>query len=199
MADYWFSSNNQIRVFIAQAFKQVVHYVPRLERPQDTFGRLKIVLESNDPTARALTFDLFSYLAGSLVDDLDFHHRVFRVMNDPATDELEMAMALSCALQLAKNSRAFASSFLQEFRGSFKIWQSDQPIRAAQLLAILQQTGHDMDSCTVIMDQCQQLWSSEQDPLVTRGLLRVATMTSTKCILFMPDHVVEAHLGKSVG
>jgi hypothetical protein len=84
LAEYWLHSKNQFRVFILEIFDQL----NGLTKSSEAVLAIAVVLDSNDPIARSLTFRALGYLCENAVSPELFHRILFSLSNsDISTSE----------------------------------------------------------------------------------------------------------------
>jgi hypothetical protein len=123
LAEYYSTTTNRIRVFLANIFHEIASNLHKLENQTDVINHLKVVLDSNDSIGRALTLRVFGSLHPIITNHLEIHHRVFEALTDPNIDNFQASAAIFCASKIAKSSPTFSSSCINVLGQSIKAWR----------------------------------------------------------------------------
>ncbi|KAI8903391.1 hypothetical protein EDD86DRAFT_215265 [Gorgonomyces haynaldii] len=142
MLEYWTSASNQIRVFICDLVKQ---------NDMDC-SKFKVLLETNDPIAKSLTFYLLGYKQTS---DPAVHYQVMQTLSQDL-DPLELKFCLYCAKRLMIYP-SFAEPFLYKCYDLYQLYLDKGHLNlCSQLLEILKETN-DYRLTLFAYQVCQQL------------------------------------------
>ncbi|KAI9352212.1 hypothetical protein BDR26DRAFT_1003212 [Obelidium mucronatum] len=132
LADVWRESDNSLRIAIYKVFKLVS---ASLAAPRNNISgiikRIKVVLISNDPIARALTLRLYGLLAHTIHDNIDVHHSIIESLE--STDPLEYNAAIFATDRSAKTSM-FLMEIVQKIS---RISTKQGPATSTNLIRIL--------------------------------------------------------------
>ncbi|KAJ3030367.1 UNVERIFIED_CONTAM: Integrator complex subunit 7 [Siphonaria sp. JEL0065] len=144
VTDVWRESDNALRIAIYKVFKLVSHSLStHRHNIAGIVKRVKVVMISNDPIARALTLRLYGLLAHAIDDNIDVHHSIIESLE--SSDPLEYNAAI-----FATDKSAKTSMFLMEIVQ--KIAQSSELLILAcldNLNSIAQSASHHFQNSDV--------------------------------------------------
>ncbi|ORY43133.1 hypothetical protein BCR33DRAFT_717869 [Rhizoclosmatium globosum] len=170
LADVWREADNSLRIAIYKLFCQVSPSLsPAKVNIKSIIKRVKVVMISNDPIARALTLRLYGILAHLIVDNIDIHHSIIESLE--SSDPLEYNAAIFATDKSAKTSM-FLMEIVQKIA---RISAKQGPATSTKLIRILCHMHRNTSAAQEARALCIRLIN--QSPPIETKLVIIRSLT----------------------
>ncbi|KAJ3306487.1 hypothetical protein HDV03_005097 [Kappamyces sp. JEL0829] len=177
-------------MFILEVFETVAHLCTGIGNQKEILSKLLVVLESNDPIAKALTVRVLGHLLDISCDSTELHHWLFSCLDGAGGDygAYEFDAAVFCALNLAKRNGHFAWQLAllvyEKCHGSVQHAETFQ-----DLFRIFSYLDKRFDHAERGRDMCMELIKSLASPHLVIPLYRSLVMLSVRSGVFLASHI----------
>lgn len=108
ISDYWIVASNKFRVFLLQVLEQSQNHVSKMSTYQELLKNFSIVLQCNDPIAKAMTIRALGYLSEVSFSSLELQHQIFECLKQNIITDFEFSAAVFTGSRIAAKSPEFA-------------------------------------------------------------------------------------------
>ncbi|KAJ1551307.1 Integrator complex subunit 7, partial [Cladochytrium tenue] len=182
LAGYWAESDDNVfrRQSIYKVFKLAAASISCFPTPEFT-KRVKKVMDSNNPIARALTLRLFGQLSRYVSEDVDVQYSVLKRLT--SSDPIEYESAVFAAYRIAPHSEAFAEAIPEKVARMLKPTNND-----TKLLQLLSQTHRSRTAVLKRLVERGGVSSCDNGPS-SREAVRTMALLASRVPQLLPTHL----------
>ncbi|KAJ3329652.1 hypothetical protein HDU76_007457 [Blyttiomyces sp. JEL0837] len=184
LADFWRESNNPIRQSIYKVLKlSMLNSVIQIDG-HELVSRLKLVMISNDPIARALTLRLYGILARHLYENVDVQHSVLVSLDSEIA--LEWQAGVYASERICAFSRTFVMAVVQKIDS---LVEHRKALVNPTVIQTLKHMHVDMVAAKQALRICIDIISSKPTEELSLAAIAALTALTHNFPMFLPQHI----------